>query len=41
MPLCWTVAYTIIIKKLVVSNFNRGMDNIVWLTYNPNLKLTD
>ena len=33
MPLYWSVAYTVIIKKLVVSNFNQGMDNLVWLTF--------
>ena len=40
MPLYRSVAYTVIIKKLVVSDFNQGMDNI-WLTFNSNLKLTE
>ena len=41
MPLYWFVAYTVIVKKLVVSDFNHGMDNLVWLTFNSNLKLTE
>ena len=36
MPLYWSVAYTVIITKLVVSDFNQGMDNLVWLTFNSN-----
>ena len=39
MPLHWSVAYTVRIQKLVVSNFNQGRDNLVWLTFNPNLNI--